>query len=301
MTADMPGTDPENGHQPFSRKYVNGLGFHGFHRIHYLDWHPKSDPTSTVVCVHGLTRNARDFDYLAGHISDSFRTVCPDVAGRGDSDDLPTAESYNYLQYNADMNALLARLHVDQVDWIGTSMGGIIGMIRAAQPNSPINSLVLNDIGAEIPKTAIRAIGDYIGQQPGFASLDEAEQFLRTIYHEFSPMSDEDWRSITHHSFKISADGQYEMKADRKIGDAYRAAMTNHAVDMWDTWEAVSCPVLILRGKNSSFLDETTARRMLRGRDNVSLVEFENTGHTPTLRNDEQADIVKNWLISQHA
>ncbi len=282
----------------YSRHYHLGLGFHGFHRLNYLEWGDveKFQSQETLVCVHGLTRNAHDFDYFAQKLCDQYRIVCPDVVGRGDSDHLEASDGYNYLQYNADMNALIARLNVTEVNWIGTSMGGIIGMVLASVQQSPIRRLVVNDIGPEVSRDALMSIAEYIGRTDEFASLKELEDHLRTIYKEFAPMSDDDWEQMAHYSSRRTKRGTWRRKVDSRVGEAFRDSITYFNVDMWDTWESISCPVLVLRGKDSSFLSEQTAKRMLECGPETTLVEFDDTGHTPTLRNDEQVDVIADWL-----
>lgn len=281
----------------YSNHFVYGLGFHGFHRIHYLEWNsgPKRQK-DTLVCVHGLTRNARDFDYFAEKMSSDYRVICPDVVGRGESDHLIDPEGYTYLQYNADMNAVLARLNVPEVDWIGTSMGGIIGMVLAAQPQSPIRRLVINDIGPTVKREPQLAIAEYIGRSGTFKDLDEVENYFRGIYKEFAPMTDEDWKQFAKHSTRRMQTGQYRLKFDHRIGDVFRDNLSPFDFDMWDTWDNISCPVLVLRGENSTFLTEEIAERMLTCGPHTTLVTFSETGHTPTLRNEEQVDIVRDWL-----
>ncbi len=290
-------TAPENA---YSRHYVLGLGFHGFHRISYLEWGASRSANTkrTLFCVHGLTRNARDFDFFAKAMCDRYRIVCPDVVGRGDSDHLISEEGYNYLQYNADMNAVLARLNVSEVDWIGTSMGGIIGMVLASVPQSPIRRLVVNDIGPEVSREALLSIAQYIGKSDTFETLNDVETHLRKIYSEFAPMSDDDWHQMAKYSSRRTRTGRWRLKVDSRVGDAYRDSITYFDVDMWETWEKITCPVLVLRGKNSSFLTEEVAEKMLSCGPSTTLVEFEDTGHTPTLRNDEQVQTIADWLDS---
>lgn len=282
----------------YSKHYCLGLGFHGFHRINYLEWGDvnKSPHMETLICVHGLTRNARDFDFLAAKMCDQYRVICPDVVGRGDSDHLLDDESYNYLQYNADMNVLMARLDVTEVNWVGTSMGGIIGMVLASVAQSPIRRLVVNDIGPEVSRDALMSIAQYIGKSEEYATVKEAEGYLRKIYHEFAPMSDSDWAQMAKYSTKRTEHGTFKMKFDPRVGDAFRDSISYFNVDMWETWEQISCPVLVLRGKNSSFLSEETANKMLECGPETTLVEFDDTGHTPTLRNAEQVEVIEEWL-----
>ena len=291
---------PKNTQQKtaFTEHYYQGLGFHGFHRVHYLDWgdQKKFDEQETLLCVHGITRNCRDFDYFASKMCKDYRVVCPDVVGRGDSDHLETAEGYNYLQYNADMNALIARINSRYVNWVGTSMGGIIGMVLASQVQTPIKRLVINDIGPEVSRDALLSLSENLTPHEDFDSLKDVELYLRKIYHEFSPMTDADWEEMTFHSSRRTKQGKWRLKFDDGIGDAFRESITYLNMDMWDTWEKIKCPVLLLRGKNSQFLTEDVAKKMLESGPKTELVEFDDTGHTPTLRDDHQVNIIAEWL-----
>ncbi|PWQ95275.1 alpha/beta fold hydrolase [Leucothrix arctica] len=284
----------------YSTKFHLGLGFHGFHRIHYIEWGKASkfNTQETLLCVHGITRNARDFDYLAKKMCKDYRVVCPDVVGRGDSDHLGTDEGYNYLQYNSDMNALIARLGVTEVNWIGTSMGGIIGMVLASLPQSPIRRLVINDIGPEVARDTLLSLSENMEPKEDFDTLEDVEAYFRVIYEEFAPMTDVDWKHLTKHSCRRTSKGKWRLKTDKCVGEAFRKSITYLNVDMWEAWDQISCPVLILRGKDSSFLTEEVAQRMISTGPETTLVEFENTGHTPTLRNDEQVNVIADWLKS---
>src|SRR5258705_12854155 len=163
------------------------LGPHGFHRVAYTEWAwPPGAPT--VLCVHGLTRNGRDFDDLARSLSRRFRVVCPDVVGRGKSAWLSHAEDYGYPLYLADMTALIARLDVAEVDWVGTSMGGLIGMMAAAQPGTPTRRLVVNDVGPLIAKEGLQRIATYVGEDPDFDDLAQLEAYLRTVAASFGTL-----------------------------------------------------------------------------------------------------------------
>src|SRR5260221_3599273 len=197
--------------------HLLGLSPTGFHKVAYVDWRRDSlagangteNRPKTVVCVHGLTRNSRDFDQLAATlVSTQFeRVVCPDIVGRGSSDWLTDPAQYGYPQYLADMNALIARLNVPSVDWIGTSMGGLIGMSLAALPNSPIRRLVLNDVGPVISKAALQRIADYVGLDYRFSSLNALERHLRKIHAPFGPLTDAQWQLMAQYSQRGLADG----------------------------------------------------------------------------------------------
>jgi len=282
----------------FSTHYHLGLGFHGFHRLNYLEWGNPAEfkHQETLLCVHGLTRNARDFDFFAGKLCDQYRVVCPDVVGRGESDHLNSAEGYNYLQYNSDMSSLIARLGVTEVNWVGSSMGGIIGMVLASVAQSPIKRLIVNDIGPDVSRDSLMAMAEYIGRSGEFDSLDDVEEYQRNIYSEFAPMTDEDWAQMAKYSSRRTPHGKFVMKTDSRVGDAFRDSISYFNLDMWDIWEKITCPVLVLRGANSSFLSSATAQKMLTCGPETTLVEIENAGHTPTLRNDEQVAVVADWL-----
>lgn len=286
---------PEKGH---ASHFVLGLGFHGFHRLNYLEWGDpkKAKAKETLLCVHGLTRNARDFDFFAQQLCGDYRVICPDVVGRGESDHITTSDSYNYLQYNSDMNAMIARLNVKDLNWIGTSMGGIIGMVLASLPQSPIKRLVVNDIGPEVSRDALMSIAEYIGKAGEFADLEAIVTHLKKIYPEFAPMSEADWQHMAKYSSRRTKSGTYRLKVDSRVGDQFRESISYFNVDMWETWEKITCPVLVLRGKDSTFLSSETAEKMLSCGPQTTLVEFDDTGHTPTLRNDEQVNVIKNWL-----
>lgn len=206
------------------REHFLRLSRSGFHKVSYLDW---GDATAdqVVICVHGLTRNARDFDTLARALGTNRRVLCPDIVGRGQSDWLTIKEDYGYPQYLADMAALIARvtegLPADaQVDWVGTSMGGLIGMMLAAQPNSPIGRLVVNDVGPVLPRAAPQRIATYVGKAPRFPALADAVRYVRTVSAPFGPLSDAEWLHLTTHNVRQGSDGQFEMNYDPGISVA---------------------------------------------------------------------------------
>jgi pimeloyl-ACP methyl ester carboxylesterase len=270
------------------------LGADGFHRVAYTEWGRAGNPR-VLVCVHGLTRNGRDFDQLAAALSDDYRVICPDVVGRGRSDWLRDSGQYQYPQYLADMAALIARSGAEQVDWLGTSMGGLIGMLLAARPGSPIRRLVLNDVGPFLPLAAIGRIRRYVGSDPLFADIDDLETDLRRIYSGFGALSDSHWRHLARHSAR-EAPGGYRYAYDPGI--AAGLASVDADIDLWPVWQAVRQPVLALRGGDSDILDGDTAERMCRGPMPVRLVEFAGVGHAPALMDAGQIDAVRDWLRS---
>jgi pimeloyl-ACP methyl ester carboxylesterase len=273
-----------------------GLSLDGFHRVAYWEWGPV-DAERTVVCVHGLTRQGRDFDALAQVLVQSgWRVVCPDLVGRGRSGWLRNPAGYTLLQYGADMNALLARLDVKAVDWIGTSLGGLVGMILAAQPDSPIRRLAINDIGPFIPNSALRRLGAYLDAEPRFADLAEAVAYFRLILAPYGELAEDQWRHLAEHSIRPDdRNGGYRLHHDPAIRVAYRTWRYG-SVMLWPQWHAVRCPTLVLRGSESDMLTSLTAREMAVTGPRATLVEFPGVGHVPALMTRDQIEPIVEFL-----
>lgn len=284
---------------PHLRTYL-GLSFTGFHHLVYWEWGP-AEAERTVVCVHGLTRQGRDFDVLArALVRTGCRVVCPDLAGRGMSDWLADPDSYTLVQYCADMNALMARLDVDEVDWVGNSLGGLVGMILAGQPQTPIRRLVINDIGPFIPGAALRRMGLYLNASPPrFPDFAAAEAHLREILAPYGTLSDQEWHHLTEHSIRRHAEGGYILRYDPAIGEAYRPWRVDNTT-MWEQWDRVSCPTLLLRGAESDMLLASTAEEMTRRGPKARLIEFPDAGHVPALMTEEQIRPVIEFLTRGH-
>lgn len=270
------------------------LGRHGFHRIAYTEW-GRGDHKPTAICAHGLTRNSRDFDALAASLSDTHQVFCPDMAGRGYSDWLIDPDDYQFPLYLADMASMIARTQSHAIDWIGTSMGGLIGMMLAAQSNSPINRLIINDVGPYITGASLGPIGDYIGADLKFANLEQAESYLRTIHAPFGPLSDAQWHHLTTHSTKRCQDGTFALHYDPAIAVPFKKAGPED-VDLWPLWDQIKCPVLILRGQESQLLSHDVAGEMLKRGPDAELVEIPDVGHAPTLMQQDEIDLIVNWL-----
>ncbi len=269
----------------------------GLHRVAYLEWGDADNP-EVVICVHGLTRCARDFDNLARVLSARYRVVCPDIAGRGDSDWLADPMLYVIPQYVSDMVTLVARLDVEQVHWVGTSMGGLIGMALAAQKNSPVSKLVLNDAGPVVARAALERIGQYLGQAPNFPSVEAAEQLIRAISAPFGPHTDAEWRFLTEVVLRKNADGSWRLHYDPKIAEPYRKNLPEKDLELWELWDAVSCPTLVVRGAQSDLLSRETAQAMTRRGPKAKVVELAGVGHAPTLLHADQIAIVREFLLS---
>lgn len=287
-------------------KSVTCLDATGLHRMAYWEWAGPGVDAPVLVCAHGLSRQGRDFDALARALCDRYRIVCPDVVGRGRSDWLRQPGGYQIPLYVADMVTLLARLEVEQVDWVGTSMGGLIGLGLAslARPEgapSPIRRLVLNDVGPGIRFEALQRIGNYIGKTPRFASLDAGAAYLRSISEGFGPHGDDDWRALSEPLF-IEEDGQWRLRYDPAIGLAFASLTPELAAAgeaaLWAAYDALRCPTLLIRGADSDLLSAETARAMTQRGPHARLVELPGIGHAPTLIHADQIAIVRDFLAS---
>lgn len=263
----------------------------GFHQMVYHEW-GSEDNDRVLVCVHGLARNSRDFDDIAKALSRDYRVVCPDVVGRGKSDWLPAGQVYGIPQYLNDMTTLLARLNVDQVDWLGTSMGGIIGMCLAAMPDSPIRHLVLNDIGGFISAESLQRICGYLGDKR-FRDEAEAEQFMRDTYLALRNITDEQWQHLVRHGIREVEDG-FALHYDPAIAEATKAA-SSESVDLWPVWSAIQIPQLLIWGEASDVLEEDTVRKM-QANDKLDLYSLPGIQHVPSLMEPEQIHRVQEWL-----
>lgn len=276
---------------------VQCLSPHGLHHMAYVEWGDPGNP-HVVVCVHGLTRNGRDFDFLAQALAADYRVVCPDVVGRGRSDWLPVSQAYGFPQYLADMVTLLARLNARTVDWVGTSMGGIIGMLLASQAHSPLQRLVLNDVGPQIGAAALRRIGEYVGRAPEFQTVAQAEAWLREVSADFGPLSDAQWRHLTEYSVKPKGEG-FVMRYDPAIGDAFRSTPVTEDVNLWPVYDAIRCPTLVIRGAESDLLEPATVAEMTRRGPQARAVEIPLVGHAPMLMDEAQISIVRDFFKPQ--
>ncbi len=276
------------------------LGPHGFTRVAYAEWGP-AEAARTVLCVHGLSRNGRDFDALAEALAgDGVRVVAPDIPGRGRSAWLSHAADYGYLFYVGAMASLIARLRVERLDWVGTSMGGIIGMMMAAQKNTPVRRLVLNDVGAFIPKAAIARIATYVGDDPLFDDLAAAEAYLRRRHASFGPLTDAQWQHMARHGTRAGSDGKLRLHYDPAIAAAFTGSDPDD-VALWPIWEQVACPTLVLRGAQSDLLlPETVAEMRTRGAagtaGKVETAEIAGCGHAPALMAPDQIALVSRFL-----
>jgi pimeloyl-ACP methyl ester carboxylesterase len=284
------------------QRYVQCANPAGLHRIAYTEWGDPANPR-VLVCAHGLTRSGRDFDRVAAALGDVYRVVCPDVAGRGLSDWLVDPARYAIPQYIADMVTLIARLDVETVDWFGTSMGGLIGLSLAGLPRSPVRKLLLNDVGPHIEPAALERIGAYVGKPVRFSTLEEGIGHAALLAASFGPLTLDEWREVNTPLLRQREDGAWEFRYDPAIAAPFAASTpeANAAAEamLWRFFEAISCPVLVVRGAWSDLLSrETVAQMVARGRA-VSSAEIEGVGHAPAFLDAEQIAIARRFFVGQ--
>jgi pimeloyl-ACP methyl ester carboxylesterase len=283
-------------------KYVQCISPAGLHRMAYWEWAGPGANAPVLVCVHGLSRQGRDFDSLAENLSTHYRVICPDVVGRGRSDWLRNPAFYQVPNYVADMVTLVARLDVEQVDWFGTSMGGLIGLGLAAQPGSPVRRLVLNDVGPALRYEALVRIGSYLGQPMSFASEAEGADYLWSISQGFGPHTAEQWARLSQPMFKPAEGGRLALHYDPMIAAPFKGiteavAQAGEAA-LWAAYDALRCPTLLLRGAQSDLLSAETAQAMTERGPRARLQVFEGVGHAPMLLQAEQIQPVREFLLS---
>ncbi len=277
---------------PPRRGALKGLASGGFHRV---VWHEWGDPRNdrVAICVHGLTRSGRDFDVLARALAATHRVLAVDMPGRGESEWLAAKQDYAFPTYLAVLTALVAATGAQAVDWVGTSMGGLLGMVMAAQPGTPVRRLVVNDAGPAIEPGALQRIGGYVGQDPEFASFEAIRAYMRAI-SPFGALPDEAWDHLTRTVVSVRGNGQWGFVYDPGIAVPFRASAA--PPDLWPVWDAIRCPTLVLRGAQSDLLSRATAQAMAARGPRPQVVEFDGVGHAPSLMVDEQVDTVVGFL-----
>lgn len=279
--------------------HVQCLGTRGLRRMAYWEWGDAANPR-VLVCLHGLGRQGRDFDTLARALIGDYRVVCPDVVGRGQSDWLADPSGYQIPAYVADMVTLLARLDAQTVHWVGTSMGGLIGLGLASLPGSPIARLVLNDVGPAIQYEALVRIGTYLGQPLHWKSEEEAAAYLQTISASFGPHTPEQWLALSRPMLKPDGAG-FKLHYDPAIALPFKAITPEIAAAgealTWAAYDAIACPTLVVRGAESDLLSRATAQAMTERGPKARLVEFAGVGHAPTLVAADQVAAVRDFLL----
>jgi pimeloyl-ACP methyl ester carboxylesterase len=280
------------------------------HRMAYWQWgNPSSE--HVVLCVHGLTRQGRDFDALAQGLLDksngNLRVVCPDVVGRGHSDWLKNAEAYQLPTYAADMLALLAQLRPSTLDWVGTSMGGLIGMAVCGTPDLPlpvtVRRLVLNDVGPALEWKALQRIGEYLGHTGRFTSVQQAADLMWTVSSSFGPHTSKDWLALSKHMVKPMADGSgdltlhYDPAIAQPFSQMTEASVPGSEAQLWQLYDHIQAKTLLVRGAESDLLSRQTALDMAQRGPKASLIEFVGVGHAPTFVANDQIAAVASFLL----
>ncbi len=285
-------------------KSVQCISPTGLHQMSYKEWGDAANPR-VLICAHGVTRVGDDFDVLARAMSGQFRVICPDVVGRGRSGRLLNPQLYRIPQYVSDMVALIARVtdHNDgKVTWFGTSMGGLIGMGLASLPGTPIQRLLLNDIGPTLDPTALQRIGDYIAQDMRFPSFDVAARFVRDVSLTFGQHTDEEWHKLASDVLREDGDGHWVRHYDMGLAEPFRSATpestkTDEAA-LWSAYDAIRCPTLLVRGADSDLLSRETAAMMTARGPKARLIEVPNVGHAPTFLHEDQIALVRDFLLA---
>ncbi len=296
----------------------------GLHRMAYYEW---GDPDNheVLLCVHGLTRTGRDFDALAKVLSSRYRVICPDVAGRGLSDWLSNPALYGLPQYVSDMVTLIARLQPERLHWVGTSMGGLIGLVYAgalaqarhsnatltpAQSHTTIpstqlrlDSIVLNDVGPHLEPASLARIGLYVGENVSFPSFEQAVQYVRMTCESFGPHTPEQWADLTRYVY-VERAGQWVKHYDLSLAVPFKQLTPELAAQgeafLWGAFASLSVPIQIIRGQQSDLLSEQTCQKMLQYQPQARLTEIAGVGHAPTLMETAQINVVTDFLLSQN-
>jgi pimeloyl-ACP methyl ester carboxylesterase len=275
--------------------HLRSLSAHGFHRVVYYEWGEGDNP-DVVVCVHGIGRNGRDFDVLGEALAKTHRVLAPDMPGRGKSEWLPNPLDYIAPTYLTTLTALICASGAEDVTWVGTSMGALLGIMAASLPNTPVKRLVVNDAGPVLDPAAIARIGQYFGTDPTFPTYGELEAYVRTISAPFGPRTDAQWEHVTRTNARQRDDGSWGVGYDPAIAIPFRAQPT--AANLWPLWDAIRCPTLVLRGALSDLLASDTASEMSQRGPRPKVVEFAGVGHAPMLLAQDQVDAVVGFVRS---
>ena len=282
--------------EPDRRGSVLSVSKRGFHRVAYVEW-GAPDAERVALCVHGLSRQGRDFDALAATLARAgWRVVCPDLPGRGRSDWLPDPHEYNLPQYVMDMTVLLAGIGGGPVDWVGTSLGGLIGMIVAGQSRTPVQRLVINDIGPFLPWQALHRLASSVRNMPDeFPNFDAGVAFYRERLAPFGPLTDAQWRHIARFNLQATGSGSFRRLTDPDITVSFKSGWFFN-LSLWTYWDLIACPTLVLRGEKSDLLLPSTAAEMTRRGPCAEIAIIPECGHAPALMSADQIEVITDWL-----
>lgn len=278
---------------------VQWLSPEGLKKLAYREWGDPNNP-NVLICVHGLTRSSQDFRSVAEKLMHRTRVVSVDMPGRGRSEWFANGANYAVPNYVAACVALVARLNASQVDWLGTSMGGLIGMGYASLPGNPIRKLILNDVGPTLNLEALQRIGAYVGQAMVFESREQAHQYIRTISAPFGPHSEAQWATFCDTVLIQNSEGQWTTHYDPSIALGFKDldAVTVGAMEtaLWASYDAIKCPTLLIRGEQSDLLSAQTAQIMSQRGPHAIVKTVSGVGHAPTLMQADQIQIIEGFL-----
>ncbi len=284
----------------FAEKHILSLNSKGHHRLVYDDWGPEN--AIPTICVHGLTGNGHDFDVLAEElIKEGRRLICVDLPGRGRSDFLQNPLDYNYDQYCNDLMALMTHLGINKpgsVDWIGISLGGLLGIRMAGIEGTPIRRMILNDVGPVVPKPALDFIHTVISQTYTFDTIKDLEKRMReTRGLTWGPVTDEQWKHMSEHNARALDDGSITYSYDPRIAVIFKEQPIGDQ-DLWVSWDAIQCPVMVIHGKKSVVLTKSIVSDMQARFTGASLqvIQYKDCGHVPSLMAPNQIEDIRTWL-----
>ncbi len=275
-------------------QYVTSCSVSGLHQLAYNDWGDQRNP-NVLICAHGLTRNKHDFDELAKKLSTKRRVISFDFPGRGESDWLSNKSCYDYPQYIVDALMIIARTGAKKMDWLGTSMGGLLGMTLASLKKSPIKQLILNDVGPFIPQAALARIAAYVTDPPQCSTADELENYMRSTYDGFGELTNDQWKHLLHYGQRTLENGKLTLNYDPDISQAFSNKPLED-IDLWPLWQQTQQRTLVIRGEHSDLLTRSTAEEMIKNRPDVDLIEISNTAHSPALMNNTDISYLEEWL-----
>ncbi len=291
----------KNFYMTVRRQFVQCFSSAGLHRMSYKEWGDQQNP-KVLICVHGITRVGDDFDALASALIDEYRVICPDVVGRGYSDRLANPQLYQIPQYVSDMVTLIARLNPQTIDWFGTSMGGLIGLILASMKDNPIRKLILNDVGPSLRFDGLKRIGELIGQDVRFDTFEQGVQFIREVSSSFGPHTDAQWEKLARDVLRQNAEGKWIRHYDLGLALPVQATTLESAAIgekmLWAAYDAIRCETLLVRGAESDLLSVETAQQMQSRGPRAQLIEIPGVGHAPTFINADQIAIARDFLLN---
>ena len=279
--------------------YVECTSPAGQHRMAYHAWGDPRNP-NVLYCVHGLSRRGSDFRVMAEALCDRYYVVCPDIVGRGDSDYLSNPMFYTVPQYLSDMVSLSSKLSIEQVNWFGTSMGGLIGMVYAAMPGHRVRRLILNDVGPRIEAAALIRLASYVGKPFAYVNRHIALEKLNSICAPFGKHTDSEWE-LLNGPMLLEKNAQWILHYDPAISVPFSAVTPAIAkageLAMWQSFQSIDCPILIVRGAESDLLSKQTVAEMCALNPRATSIEIEKAGHAPAFIKAEQIDIARQFFL----